>query len=575
MLPKLKSIKLQSGETIAVSSGVTAIVGPNNVGKSLLLRETLAYLERLPGQVHFPQSLIESIELEPRGLTDDAIRWLGERYELRQPGNTPQGYFSEPNYNFGGRAITESQLPNLLQQGTLGPLAGAYALHLNAESRLGMAAGQTSSFNLLLEQPTVPIQHLYKDRSLENRISSPMKRAFGESLTVNRYAGSAITLHVGVVSLKETAPPVSNEYLQQLTRLPQLHEQGDGIRAFVGILLSIETTMYPLLIIDEPEAFLHPPQAHLLGRILSEKCGEGTQVLVATHSQEILQGLTSGMSTDHDVSIVRLTRSEPTVNHVHQVPADTIRDLYEDPLVKYYGILNGLFYQGTVLCEADSDCTYYRAVLDSIEQLEDGTPTSALSLNFAHCGGKDRLPKAVRALRSANVPVACVVDIDFLREDRVFNALVEACGGDPIGLAPRRNDVLSAVRNNARKVRRAVAEVEINQILKAKTTDELSSSELKRISEALKTSSGWSEAKLYGRTLFSGQALASFVTLCAELRKLGIFIVEVGELECFHRDIPANNKAIWLRTVLEQKLQQSSDARTFVTAVASSILQRQ
>ncbi|MCO5989939.1 ATP-binding protein [Actinoallomurus spadix] len=566
----MKTITLLSGDVIEVSSGVTAIVGPNNAGKSLFLREIQGYIGFVPGRQQ-PTSLIGSIELEPRTSVEEAINWLHQRYERLQPGLTRFGQIFEPAYHIDGQIVAEPQLGALLQSQTLGQLVGAYALHLNAEGRLGMTAGQTSSFDLLHDRPVVPAQHLYKDRDLEQRISELMTRAFGESLTVNRYAGSVITLHVGSVSAEEAIPP-SHEYLQQLNALPELKDQGDGIRAFVGILLAIETAHFPLLIIDEPEAFLHPPQAYLLGKMLSEKCGDEVQIIVATHSQEILQGLTSGMSKGRDVSIVRLVRDGPASNRAYQVASQTIRDLYEDPLVKYYGILGGLFYQGTVLCEADSDCTYYRAVLDSLEQLPNGMSTSVLSLHFTHCGGKDRLPKAVKALRAAEVPVCCVVDIDFLQEDKDFNALVDSCGGDVEALTPRRNDVLSAVRNHARKVRRAVAESEINMVLKAGSASELSSKELREISKSLRVSSGWREAKLYGRSLFSGQALISFDILCEELRKIGIFVVEVGELERFHRDVSADNKAVWLRTVLERNLPRSSDAKDFVAAIALKIL---
>jgi len=46
--------------------------------------------------------------------------------------------------------------------------------------------------------------------------------------------------------------------------LPQVQEQGDDVKSFVGMLLAITATEYPLLLIDEPETFLHPPQAYLL-----------------------------------------------------------------------------------------------------------------------------------------------------------------------------------------------------------------------------------------------------------------------------------------------------------------------
>jgi hypothetical protein len=47
--------------------------------------------------------------------------------------------------------------------------------------------------------------------------------------------------------------------------------------------------------------------------------------------------------------------------------------------------------------------------------------------------------------------------------------------------------------------------------------------------------------------------------------------VEVGELERFHRDIPSDNKAAWLRAVLERELYLKSDAKTFVASIATYI----
>lgn len=39
-----------------------------------------------------------------------------------------------------------------------------------------------------------------------------------------------------------------------------LQEQGDGFRSFVGIVLSILLSKDKIILIDEPEAFLHPTQ---------------------------------------------------------------------------------------------------------------------------------------------------------------------------------------------------------------------------------------------------------------------------------------------------------------------------
>ena len=50
-----------------------------------------------------------------------------------------------------------------------------------------------------------------------------------------------------------------------LEPLENLNDQGDGIRSAVAILSSLITATHSLYLIDEPETFLHPPQARILG----------------------------------------------------------------------------------------------------------------------------------------------------------------------------------------------------------------------------------------------------------------------------------------------------------------------
>jgi AAA domain, putative AbiEii toxin, Type IV TA system len=564
-----------------VAEGVTVIVGPNNVGKSLLLRDLQSKFARVHGRPVLPNEtlVLSSIEIAPWGDSKEILDWLDSVYPRRPPGVYPGGINAqEDNYRLpSNQTLLVSQVTDLCQgtQNELGQLAEAFVLYLGPENRLGVV-GNASSQDVLNEYPTTPAQYLYNDRGLESQVSALIERAFGLPLVVNRYGGSQITLHIGTVIAEETKPPQSKEYLQEIKALPQLFSQGDGIKAFAGILLSITTTERPLIIIDEPEAFLHPPQAYLLGRILAEQHDKNAQIVVATHSDDIVQGITSASAAAGTVTVARLTRTELTTNRVHQVNATMIGDLYQDPLIKYYNVLNGLFAHGVILCEADSDCTYYRAVLESIDKLKSGISASAVDIHFTHCGGKARLAKAVRALRAAEVPVVCAVDFDFLQDNVQFDDLVTACAGDPTSFQAWRNDVISMVHAKAQTVRRASAEAEILRVLHARTTPELSSGELSQISNALRSSSGWREAKLLGRGLLSGQAVTSFDHLNSDLRRIGIFVVERGELERFHPEISSSNKAAWLRAVLERKLYEKSvDAASYVTAMAENILERQ
>ncbi|MGH3688011.1 MAG: AAA family ATPase [Pseudonocardiaceae bacterium] len=309
-----------SGQSIDVADGLTAIVGPNNVGKSLFLRELHARImvER-DSMVNPPQKVVQSYEINYQGSVDDLLAILRLRCIEQPPGQYQNGAYAEPSFQLpNDNVLPHSQIHHKWwSQTCLGILRQYFVLYLGAEDRLGMA-GNSVSFNLLIQQPNSPVQLMYANRALANKVSSLIERAFNQPLTVNRYGGSEITLHLGKVEAEETKPPISLEYMRELSLLPQLQEQGDGIRAFAGMPLAIITAQYPLVIIDEPEAFLHPPQAYLFGRVLAEQHAIGTQIPIATHSKDVIAGITSVKTTTDNVSIVRLTR-KATVNHAAQI----------------------------------------------------------------------------------------------------------------------------------------------------------------------------------------------------------------------------------------------------------------
>jgi hypothetical protein len=406
-----------------------------------------------------------------------------------------------------------------------------------------------------------------------------MDRAFGTPLTVHRYAGSVITLHMGRPTAEEGPSPQSHEYLEELASLEQLGEQGDGIRAFMGILLTLTATPFPIVLIDEPEAYLHPPQAELLGRLLVEKHGDGMQVVLATHSADVVRGITSADRGRGTVSVVRLTR-RGNENHVSQLSTDAVAGMYSDPLVRYHSILDGLFYHGVILCEGASDCIYYTAVYDSLVELDKGKKAESLSLHFTHCGGKNRLFKAVNALRSASVPVLCIVDFDWLRNDRDFERLASAYGGDAGTLTSLRSTILPVITARHTMPERRAVRSAAKAILDGSPGRWLTEDEVERLRLVARGESGWGLAKNMGRQLLStnAEALNSFDELNSRLRRLGIFVVENGALESFHPNVPSDNKEAWLQKVLEDQeyLQTEGDRpREFVKAAALKIAEQQ
>lgn len=164
------------------------------------------------------------------------------------------------------------------------------------------------------------------------------------------------------------------------------------MRSFMGLMLALAAGQYQLLMIDEPEAFLHPPQARQLGRRIATESPD-TQVIVATHDVNILRGLLEAES--HTVSVVRLTR-RGSENVPALLSSEDVAELWQDPVLHYSNALEGLFHRGVVICEADTDARFYGSVLDAMSRKQQARSHELL---FTESGGKDRLHVLARALR--------------------------------------------------------------------------------------------------------------------------------------------------------------------------------
>lgn len=80
-------------------------------------------------------------------------------------------------------------------------------------------------------------------------------------------------------------------YARILDTYKQVQNQGDGIKSFTGILLYLMLDYYRTYLIDEPESFLHPPQARIMGQIIGQTLADQQQAFISTHSEEIIKGL--------------------------------------------------------------------------------------------------------------------------------------------------------------------------------------------------------------------------------------------------------------------------------------------
>ncbi len=554
------SITASDGTIVGTShEGLLLFVGPNNAGKSRALRDIRGLAQR----DDYVGLVITSETFTKHGEFWDVERVVPRLAEGRQVYDVPGwGAVGMNDINRSWLAVTH-----------LGPLTDLFFLLADGTSRLTAGSSQ-QSFEVGIEPPSQPLHRIYLAVDLERELERMSHEAFGLHLMVDRLGGNKISLRLGS---KPTADYVSGrptqEFIEQLRAMVRLEDQGDGVRAYIGLLLLILAGGAEVLLIDEPEAFLHPPQARLLGRVLADQA-RGKQAFIATHSTDFLQGV---LQSERPTTIVRVTRSGDT-NHTAVLDENALKAFWSDSLLRHSNVLDGLFHDAVIVCESDSDCRYYSAVLHQLGKVE-GAATRDLELLFTYSSTKSRMAVVARALKAVNVPVVVVADLDILRrEPNDLKKLVGDMGGDYDEMSADHIAVASALDPVAPLLKLSLRDAFNDAIdaIDSSTIDDKAAEKLRKI---IKGESGWDRVKQGGIAMVpAGTARGAADRLVNRLREIGILIVTVGELERFVPQVGGHGPR-WVASVLEKELHKNSseEAKTFVESIrdaAMSALQR-
>lgn len=398
---------------------------------------------------------------------------------------------------------------------------------------------------------------MQEDDNLEHRFSDYFRQAFGTDLIVHRNAGSEVPLYVGEQpKIEPNEDRVSTTYLRKLETLDLLHEQGDGMRSFVGVLLNAFISNHSLLFIDEPEAFLHPPQARLLGKMLAKDLPSERQLFLATHSEDFLKGLLD--ANINKLKIIRIQR-DGSINKINSLTSSDIDNVWNDSLLRHSNVLNGLFHSKVVICESDSDCRFFSATLSS---QYDGTGAIAPDILFIHCGGKHRIPTAIKALKKLNVSLKVVSDFDVLNNINPLKEIFEDLGGAWNEVENDWKLVKTEIEQKRPEFLTTDLKTEIERIFAATSDRIFPKEKISEIQKALKKASAWTEAKEVGKAYIpSGNATQAFEKIQLKFKEKGLLIPEVGELESFVKSV-GNHGPKWVSEVLTKDLKTDIELET-------------
>lgn len=550
---RITEIRFNNGQILSINpNDIVVFVGPNNAGKSQSLRDIYDILGNANDTV-----VIKSLTIEK-----------GDESEVCESiiANSKAHGSTNGDYNGYGYHISQMEFPFYKTRQFLGNSFRGYLVSfLKTDNRLGIsAAPNTIDAD---EVKTHPIHYVLYDKDYQRKISNYFNEAFGYELIPNYLSRKKVPLLMGGIPQREkggSLPDIMEEMEGIINTYPRVDEQGDGMRSFTGVVLHLIMKNYGMYLIDEPESFLHPPQAKIIGRVIGELLGEERQAFISTHSEDVIKGL---METSLDrIKVVRITRSG-NVNSFAILDNAQFKNIWGDPLLKHSNIMSGLFHRNVVLCESDSDCRLYSIILDYLKQKE-GKYTETL---FTYCSGKQRMKQVASALRSLSVDFRCVPDIDVFNEKQTIKSLFEACGGvwDDT-MESSYNTFVGQLNGGKTMIPKAELKKCFSTYLDGVVGDNLSRADLENLEKLLKIETKWSELKKGGiNAIPSGQATNAFKALHALLRAVNIFPVPVGELERFVREVGGHGPS-WVNSVLEQYSDLSDDVYAEVRAFVAS-----
>lgn len=534
---------------------IVVFVGPNNAGKSATLRELEGWVAKSQAGV-----VVKSAALKKTGSAADLLAYL--HINAQKTGPTGSVYFGGIGFS-----IYESHIGYFDRRDDRHPVAPFFAKRLATESRIS-DSNPAPSLALFQDPPTHPIHMLLMDEDLASDISGKFKHAFGMDLTVFRAGGSSYPLYIGEKpNLEEGKDELSRGFVEAIQKSNvRLDSQGDGMRSFASVLLHVlAAETHSIQFLDEPEAFLHPPQARLLGRYIAESRKGQSQLFIATHSTDILDGLIEGGS--NKVRIVRLRR-DGDVNRVKELSNAETTAVAKDTLTRFSGVFDGIFFEHVVICESDADCMFYQSILNLPEISGSRRP----DVLFVHTSGKHRMSKLAATLRSLDVPVSVIADIDILNDESVFRKLFLQLGGEWSAAQPHLSAVSKAVVSqrpplNASQVAGMIA----SEIEGVTGTEEFPQEKEKAIKRVFKSVSPWSRLKQSGRSaLPNGQPTNHYNLLDDLCSAVGLWIVPEGEIEGFCRSIGSHGPGYVEKVLEERDLAKDAElagAREFISKI--------
>ena len=425
---KIDKLELNSmGELQCIEpKQINVIIGPNNSGKSRFLKELRDWLSGDKNNIKiinsmkftYPKSfdhLEKSYNIKNK-IIKDRFGNLVLRTYLNKPTQPWDPNTTYENYYMNNLNCIETSWKENFQdiiQGKneisffhyFGPLFFKY---IGTEERLTICKIQTN-YGMDSNNMNYLTSFKFEDKVL-CELSCKVREIFNKDIILDTQTlGDRLVFRVGNDLGYARKSEKTNDTVAKLFGEEMLDNQGDGLKSYVSIFLSLRAKENDVLIIDEPEAFLHPSLARQVGELIGELDSE-KQIFVSTHSVEILKGL---LSQNKNINVIRITQPRPLQNKIDLVSQKMLLEIIKTPLLRVSRVLEGLFCKKVIITEAEADEIVYQELIEKV------FPQSGLY--FAHGQNKQTLLDIAKMYRHIGVNYEIIVDFDILIIRNEFN----------------------------------------------------------------------------------------------------------------------------------------------------------
>jgi ABC-type cobalamin/Fe3+-siderophores transport system ATPase subunit len=294
-------------ETIQATP-VTVFVGPNFSGKSKILTEILQFCSS--GQRSLGNVILDSITFHGFSAADAPgqiakVQLKPQPSELQTPGSIFVGKRGNRHQVPEQNLLRALENPNENSNWYCVWYLSYNTLMLDGKNRINLVNEQPAGD--LQQAPHASLQALFRDDATRTEVRRIIFDAFGLYFVID-------PTHLGHLRIRlANRPPATLEeergiHSEAVTfhgeALP-IEQASDGVKAFTEIITELYAGDPRILLLDEPEAFLHPSLAFNLGKeVAHATVGSDKRLFVSTHSPNFVMGC---IQSGTPVNIVRLT----------------------------------------------------------------------------------------------------------------------------------------------------------------------------------------------------------------------------------------------------------------------------